>query len=264
MTGTILSNTLRKIFLPSAVALGLLGSVFGTADANRSDLVAFLERTEKMSQPSGFARADFTIELEDGKTESGVLIVDPERSAQFIALKSSGWRSLSPLSWETGTAVKASGKKPSEFGADERIGETDLRPIDAFAFWSVDFSSAYISDSTKNEKTVMLYAPDNHPYELYVLTFNKEKLVPVVSKYFKDSMSNLVRIRKDSDHVMVGARLRPQVVAFEDYDENRSSKVRLTWKKLAEIPAELFDKATFATAEIDWPEPTTDAESAGN
>jgi len=224
----------------------------GPAHATRADLTAFLERAGKMATHTSTVRADMTVELPDGTKDTAVLIIAPEAKHSFVAFRSTGWRALMPLDWGEGRAVKSTGGKPTDYGVDEPLAGTDLRAIEFFPFWDGDLSTAFISDSSRNEKTVTLYAPDEVPYILFVITFDKTTLVPLSTKYFRDQMSNLVRLRKDSDHVMVGSRPRPRKIVITDYTENQTTKIDLTWKTLDIVPTELMSEGTFDKASIDW------------
>ena len=244
----------RRAGVVLALAAILLVSA-SAARANRADLAAFLERTERMSEFTSAARADIVLRTPDGKADQAVLIVDPTGKRQLLALRSSGWRALMPLDWQSGTVAKGSGAKPEPFTADEPLAGTDLRAMEFFAFWKGDYATAFVSDNNRTEKVITLYASKQIPYILFVIAFDKATLVPLVSKYYRDAMSNLVRVRKDSDHVMVGSRPRPRKVEITDYTENRTTRFDLQWRNLTEVPRELMDPGTFSGATIDWPEP---------
>jgi hypothetical protein len=240
------------------VTLVLFASV-GTALANRSDLVAFLERTERMGDYQGPLRADIRVLRADSSVDEAVLIVSPQHKRQFLAFKSTGWRALLPIGWGTGKAVEEAGGKATAYGVDEPLGGTGLRAIEFFPFWQADYATAFISDSNRLEKTVTLYAPKSVPYVLFVITFDKAKLVPLAAKYYKNEMSNLVRMRKDSEHVMVGSRPRPQKIEINDYAENTKTILELSWKVLDSVPVEIMDEARFGEVKIDWRGPTVAA-----
>jgi hypothetical protein len=241
----------RLTILGAAAAIAVLAPV-DHASATRSDLVAFLERSERMVSHTRAVRADLTITTSDGSTSKAVAIVDPKGERVFYAAGKS-WRALAPLKWNaTGKVSTSTDAKPTSFGPDDRLGDTDLRPIDFFPFWAVaDYGSAFVSDNTRLEKTVTLYAPDENPYMLFVLTFDKEKIVPVIVKYFSGQMNNMARIRTDSDHVMVGARPRPRKIVINNYEDNISTTYKIDWKLLESIPQGLFDDSTFYTAALD-------------
>lgn len=222
------------------------------ADATRSDLASFLERAERMFAHNRPVRADIKIRTSDGATDDAVVIIDPEHNRQFFALKSTDWRALSPLDWNKGKAIEKTGAPLVEHGADDRLGGTDLRAMEFFVFWKTDYSKAFISDDNRLEKTVSLYATDERPYQLFVITLDKTKMIPVLSKYYKDSLRNLVRIRRDSDHVMVGSRPRPRKIVITDYTENRETTFELAWRTLESLPEGLMTDSAFHKADIDW------------
>jgi hypothetical protein len=247
----------RSMFVTTVTAAFLAAAA--TCAVARTDLDAFLERTERMSEYPMPARADITILTGDGKTEEAILIVDPASGKQFFAVKSTGYRALSPMDWTGGKAVAKAGAAAVAHGADEPFAELDLRPMEFFGYWAGDYQTAFISDDNRLEKTVTVYAKEEVPYILFVITFGKEKLVPLIAKFYKDQMNNLVRIRKDSDHVMVGSRPRPQKIVITDYTDNDETTLSLAWKSLDSAPVELFRDASFDSANIEWSDVAADA-----
>lgn len=237
------------IVLAAATAVLLCAA---PALATRADLTAFLQRAGKMATHSSAVRADIAVSMPDGTTDSAVLIVSPEHNRSFVAFRSAGWRALMPLGWGQGRVVKSARAKPESYGVDEPLAGSDLRAIEFFPFWEGDYATAFISDSTRNEKTITLYASDEIPYILFVITFDKTTLVPLATKYFRDQMSNLVRLRSDSDHVMVGSRPRPRKIVITDYSENHTTTLELSWKTLSQPPTALLGDSTFHDAAIDW------------
>jgi len=242
----------RRRWSVAAITACIVVAACSAAWATRADLTGFLERAQKMSAHNKAVRADIELTLPDGSTEEAVLMVVPEKNRSFIAFRSSGWRALMPLDWDKGKVVRKKGGKPEAYGVDEPLAGTDIRGIEFFPFWGSDYSTAFISDSTKNEKTITLYAPDEIPYILFVITFDKTTLVPVTTKYYRDQMSNLVRLREDTDYRMVGSRPRPGKIVITDYTENSTTKAKLTWRTLDAVPDELFGDATFYKADVEW------------
>jgi hypothetical protein len=245
-----------------AVALACALIACAPPRATASDLAAFLKRAEKMASNNRAVRADIEITHGDGPAQQAVLIIDPAAGRQLFAVRSSGWRSLLPLGWGKGEAVAGRGAKPKPYDVDEPLAGTDLRAMEFFPFWKTDYSLAFISDDSRLEKTVTLYAPHDVPYVLFVVTFDKAKLVAHLVKYFRDSTNNLVRLRTDSDYVMVGSRPRPQKIVIDDFTENSRTTIDLHWKVLDSVPKALMDEDTFDKATIDWPGPTIAANRA--
>lgn len=239
-----------------AIATASLGLALCTqsAPAGVSDLTAFLQRAEKMGQINRALRVDVRVTRDDGSHDTALILADPARSLAFVAVRSDGFRALAPLEWKTGISVAKDGATPATLGADDPLGALGLRATDLFPPWAHDYTTAFISDETPHEKTVTVYGTETIPYSLFVMTFDKERLVPTLTKYYRERLNNLIRLRKDDEYVMIGARPRPQKVTITDYVENSATSYDLLWSEVASLPAALFDDKGFATAEVPWPD----------
>ncbi|MFQ5352892.1 MAG: hypothetical protein ACE5D3_07445 [Candidatus Binatia bacterium] len=204
-----------------------------------------------MATPNHVLRADIEITKNDGSRDQAILIIDPGAPGhQFLWIKSTGWRSLMPLTWGAGKAIRKAGDQPSAVGVDERVNGLDIRPMEFFPFWAADYGTCFISDENSTERTVTIHAPDSVPYTLFVATFDKAKMVPLVVKYYRDTLSNLVRIRTDSGHVMVGSRLRPRKTVVRDYTENSTTTLEYAWAVLRSAPDGLINESEFHTSSL--------------
>jgi hypothetical protein len=242
----------------------LLASLTSGAQAADNDLIAFLERAEAMCTLNRAVRADVTIRGADGSTDQALLVISPGApgapATEFAAVRSNGFRALVPVAWQArGTAVSGQGASPAAISGDDPLGGTDLRAIDFSPFWKADYTTAFIHDANRLEKTVSFYGPDDVPYKLFVVTFDKAQLIPRQAKYYRESFNNLVRLRTDSGHAMVGSRPLPSRIVFNDYTENTERTYDIRWTVLETVPGAMFDKASFATAPIEWPEPAAPA-----
>lgn len=237
----ILTLLVATLALPATIAL-----------ASVSDLTAFLQRAEKMTLVNRPLRADVRVTRADGSHDAAVVLLDPTRGLAFVAVKSDGFRALSPLAWKPGKAIAKTGATAGTHAADDPFGALGLRPSDLFPAWAHDYATAFISDETTHEKTVTVYGKDGSPYILFVITFDKERLVPTLTKYYRERMNNLVRLRKDESFVMVGARPRPQKITLTDFTENATTTYEIAWSEADTLPAPLFDEATFATTAVPW------------
>ena len=210
---------------------------YPTRPAHAGDLAAFLERTEKMSSANEKVEADVTIRESDGTEKKAHLTIDPADGGTIVfEVADSGWKSETPLGWKDGKGVVKTGASSTKISVDEPLGGTDLRGIDFFPFWKTDYTRAMTSDENTLEQTVSLYADDGRPYSLYVITFDKTKLVPHMIKFYKDSFNNLVRIRTDKDWVMIGSRPRPTKMLIQDYATQSMRMYTFDWK-LAGTPS---------------------------
>jgi len=224
-----------------------------SAPASVSDLTAFLQRAEKMAQINRALRVDVRVTRGDGSQDAALILADPARLRAFVAVRSDGFRALAPLQWKAGISVARTGATPSTLSADDPLGALGLRSTDLFPPWAHDYTTAFISDETPHEKTVTVYGKKAIPYSLFVMTFDKERLVATLTKYYRERLNNLVRLRKDESYVMIGARPRPQKITITDYVDNSTTSYDLIWSEVESLPDALFDETTFATAEVPWP-----------
>ena len=218
----------RLLLATSSCALLAL---IGGRPAHAGDLAAFLERAERMVTVNEKVEADVTIREVDGRTRKAHLVLDPAGDGiEIFEQADVGWKSETPLAWKDGKAVTKTGAESSKLAVDDPLAGSDLRGIDFFPFWKTDYGKAFTSDENPNEQTVMLYADPGRPYSLYVITFDKAKLVPRMIKFYRDSFSNLVRIRTDKGWVMVGSRPRPTEMLVRDFAGNTLRTYAFEWK----------------------------------
>jgi len=98
-----------------------------------------------------------------------------------------------------------------------------------------------------------VWAPPS-AYALVVLTIDPERKVIVQTKYYRDSISNLVKIRKDDDLTQVGGRWRPATIAIEGLRPPGTTRLGLLWREALDAPAVLLTPAGLrAPSPIAWP-----------
>lgn len=83
--------------------------------------------------------------------------------------------------------------------------------------------------------------PASSPYTLEVITFDREKLVPVKTLYYRDTLNNLAKMRRDGPFVLVGRKWMPQTISMETFALHTHSTLTLQWTQSADVPPELFD-----------------------
>jgi len=200
--------------------------------AQAGDLSAWLERTERMNTANDKVEADVVVRDPSGTVRKLHVAIDPAGDGKLtVEAADTGWKSETPLAWKDGgTVVRKTGASPEKIGVDEPLAGTELRGIDFFPFWKTDYARALTSDENTREHTISLYADKGRPYALYVVTFDKEKMVPRMLKYYRESFSNLVRIRTDKGWVMVGSRPRPGAILIKDFKTNALATYTFSWK----------------------------------
>jgi hypothetical protein len=223
-------TSLRNSFAAAIVTLGLVGPAL-PGPAHAGDLAAFLERSERMATVNEKVEADVTIREADGSERKAHVTIDPSGDGKAVfEAPDIGWKSETPLAWKDGKAVMKTGAAETKIGIDEPLAGTDLRGIDFFPFWKTDYGKAFTSDENTLEQTISLFADTGRPYVLYVITFDKTKMMPRMVKYYRETFNNLVRIRTDKDWVMVGSRPRPSAILIKDFSGNTLRTYAFEWK----------------------------------
>jgi hypothetical protein len=221
----------RPTFAAAILATAFLVIPGSPRPAHAGDLAAFLERAEKMSTVNEKVEADVTIKEADGSEKKGHLVIDPAGGGTATFEEAgTGFKSETPLAWKDGKAVAKTGAASARISVDDPLAGSDLRGIDFFPFWKTDYGKAFTSDENTMEQTVSLFADPGRPYSLYVITFDKTKLMPRMIKFYKDTFNNLVRIRTDKDWVMVGSRPRPTQILVRDFAANTTRTYTFDWK----------------------------------
>jgi hypothetical protein len=124
--------------------------------------------------------------------------------------------------------------------AGSEFAREDLTPLHRSAF-----GDRRISDEGAGKLTVSI-VPKESPYSLLVITIDTERTVPLKTLYYRETISNLVKMRRDSDHVLVGRKWLPTTVTMEDFKLRTLSTLRLKWAQDPPIAPELFDPAFLA------------------
>lgn len=226
-----------------ARAIALL--LFVAAPTRGEDLAALLATATQASRPSmpvrGVGRLVTT--SADGTVTHRIAIAQRPSGDLYIEVQSPGFRALLPA---TGKALLASGSAPAPFAADAALAGSEFSREDLQPFDAARFGSPTIVDRSDEEATVQL-DPRDSQYSLEVITFDRQKLVPIKAMTYKDTLNNLLKMRRDNAHVQVGGRWLPTEVTIENFPLKATSTLTLAWTAGDDQPA-LFDPATFATA----------------
>jgi hypothetical protein len=225
-----------------ALHLALLLSTLVTASPVRGDdLAAFLTAAGEATKPSASIRAtgELVTTSPDGTTTQQIAIVQRPSGDLYFALQPSGARALLPVN---GAALlsPASGQAAAPFGLDAALGGSEFSREDLTPFGLARFGSPTVVDRNDSEITVSLDPHKPSQYSLEVITFDRDKRAPVKVMVYKETLSNLLKMRRDSGFVQVAGRWLPTTVAMENFPLRTTSTLTLRW---AEAPdnAALFD-----------------------
>ena len=228
-----------------------------SAVVSAEELDQFLKSVEEASAVSVPLRADgsFTVAAPEGShTDDVALIVHPPADT-YLELHQSGIKVLLLSASDTASRFKPGASKAEDLPPAASIADSDFTPEDLAPFRLARYQDRRISDDTATELTVTLY-PRQSQYSLLVITFDRQKKVPIKTLYYRETVSNLVKMRRDSGHVLIGRKWVPTAITMETFKQRSHSTFALRWTQNPSFPPELFDPVFLPhPSNIVWPAP---------
>jgi len=142
-----------------------------------------------------------------------------------------------------GKAVVESGGHAAPAVMALALPGTDLLLEDLVVFSASMLRTPLVSDDSPAGVVVTGEPAYPSAYALLVFTIDRDRHVVVRTQYYRDSISNLVRVRRDDAFVELGGRSRPGEIVVDDLRQRTSTRMALTWR---EVPA--VDPAVFTPA----------------
>ena len=79
-------------------------------------------------------------------------------------------------------------------------------------------------------------------------------------QFYAKALNNLVKLRTDSDHVLVGKKWFPGTIEVQNFVDNSKATLTIHWSQAASAPPELFAPESFGgAAPVPWDTPATPA-----
>jgi hypothetical protein len=225
-----------------------------TGNAAPVDLNTFLPEMEEAAKPTVTLRADGTLTTTnpDGTTTDQILIIHREDNSLRIELKQ-GTRALLLTGGTAAFIAVKDAKEASPFAADAPLAGSEFTREDLQPFAAGRYKTPRIVDQTSQIVHVAMF-PQQSQYSMLVVTFDREKQVVVKTMYYKDTLNNLVKMRRDSDHVLVGRRWLPTRITMENFALKNISTVELRWSQAPDVAPELFQSAFLGRpSNLTWP-----------
>jgi len=248
-------------------SLGLF-ALLGVDRANATDsngLRLLMLSAQDMNTPQTLLRADVEIEVEGphGKrTTQAIALFAPGKDARWY------WQSREPASR---ALVLGSDRKVLE----QRGTTTQTVPIgaavdalgiayeDLSRFIVDDFKTWQITDESADNILVGMHPAVESGYVYRAYTFDKDKTVPTKAQFYAKTLSNLAKLRLDSDHILVGKKWLPTTIQIQNYVDNITTNLKVRWTQNASAPPELLAPASFpATSPLAWDAPAGTATPA--
>ena len=131
---------------------------------------------------------------------------------------------------------------------------TDLLLEDLEVFTASALRTPLVSDDSPAGVVVTGAPAYGSAYALLVYTIDRGRHAVVRTQYYRDTTSNLVKVRRDGALVHVDGHWRPGEVTVEDLPGSTSTQLRLTWRAVPDTPHSVFTPAGMrAPSPIEWP-----------
>ncbi len=243
-------------FLSLATAVLLMGQAGTAVGMDSESLRLLLLGTQDNNTPRTLLRADVELAL---KTHAG------ERATEAIALfvpgKDARWYlqvkdpAISALILGTERKVL----QRTENGTDTvpisaSIGNLDISYEDLSRFIESDLKLWQITDESRDKVLIGGHAKAKSAYVYRAYSIDKERKVILKAQFYSESLSNLVKLRVDEEHVLIGKKWHPGKIEIQNFPENSTTTLRLRWKQAATAPPELLAAESFSsTTPLPWP-----------
>jgi len=225
-----------------------LASILAPARPARAvSLVELLSAVAIEARTPSTLRADMRIEHEGSPAVEAVLVARGRRV--YLETRTGTRALLSP-----GKVVIARRGHVVRAPVGMVLAGSDVLLEDLEPFGARSMPVAQVSD--ENPVGIVVTGAPAPPsvYALLVHTIDPERSVILQTKYYRDSISNLVKIRKDEDFTQVGGRWRPAAIGVESLRPPSSTRLVLVWREAPDLPAALVTPGgLLAPSPISWP-----------
>jgi len=235
--------------------LALVMSVGSQALADTENLQQFLHRAEEATAVPVPLRADgeLTVTTPDGSRRTAVAMIIRPTADTYIELKDPPTKAVLLGDKDQAYVVEKDAAKAADMALSATFADSDFTREDLEPFRLARYKDWRISDESSGEITVTLF-PKTSQYSLVVITFDREKAMPLKTLYYKDTLNNLVKMRRDGDYVLIGRKSVPTTSSMETFKLRTHSTFTLRWTQSPSFPPELFDPAFLPRpSNLVWP-----------
>ncbi len=217
---------------------------------------------QDMNTPQTVMRADIAIALETHKgprTTTAIAFFAPGKDARwYLQLKEPALAALVRGS-ERKVMQRSDGSlKTTTIG--EPIADLGISYEDLSRFVVDDFKLWQIADENNDIVLAGGHPQVESAYVYRAYTFDKTRTIPLKVKFYVKTLNNLVKLRSDADHVLIGKKWFPGTIEIENFPESSKATLTVRWSQSADAPPELFAPESFpATSPVPWTTPAAAA-----
>jgi hypothetical protein len=153
-----------------------------------------------------------------------------------------------------GRTLVAGNDPPAEAPLDARLADTGVLLWELAPFRADALAVPQISDDGPGGLVVTGAPATPAPYVLLVYTIDRERRTIPRTQYYRGSIGNLARMRRNEGFTEVDGHWRPTEVVFDDLVEKTTTRLSLAWRPAPEAPAVLFEPAGLERPSgLTWP-----------
>jgi hypothetical protein len=222
----------------NAALLGLL-ALLASTPASAEGVKELLEAVAVNARFETPARADIRIECQAGCERAAARAVLFGRGDTLYIEVKDGVRALlrpgEVLLAQNGSAVASTAAHP--------LADSDLLLEDLVVPTASSLRFPQISDDGPAGVVVMGAPAERSSYALLVYTIDRGRRAIVKTQYYKDDVSTLAKIRRDTTFVQVGRHWRPGEVVVESMRSGAQTRIAFSWKEVPDAPPAIFEAA---------------------
>jgi hypothetical protein len=255
----------RKAWQLGIVAALLALTVGPVRAIDSSSLRLLLLGAQDNNTPQTVMRADIAIALETYKgprTTEAVAFFDPGKDARwYVQLKEPALAALvrgaeRKVMVRTGGSIKTT-------GLGEPIADLGISYEDLSRFVVDDFKLWQIADENNDVVLAGGHPQVESAYVYRAYTFDKARAIWLKVQFYAKTLNNLVKLRTDSDHVLIGKKWFPRTIEVQNFLDNSKATLTIRWSQAASAPPEIFEPESFpAASPVPWASPGAPAAKA--
>ena len=237
------------------------GLVLAATSARATDsesLRLLLLGAQDMNTPQTMMRADIAIALETYKgprTTEAIAFFAPGPDARwYLQLKDPAVAAL-----VRGTDRKAMVRSDGSIrtvAIGEPIADTGISYEDLSRFIVSDFKLWQIADESSDVVLCGGHPQVESAYVYRAYTIDKTRTIPLKVQFYAKTLNNLVKLRTDSNHALVGKKWFPGTIEVQNFPENSKATLTIRWSQAATVPPELLAPESFpASSPVPWTSP---------
>jgi hypothetical protein len=251
----------ERVWRLAVVAAVVLAATSARALDSES-LRLLLLGAQDMNTPQTMMRADIVIALETSKgpraTEAIAFFAPGKDARWYLQLKDPALAAL-VRGAERKVMQRTDGSiKTTAIG--EPIADLGISYEDLSRFIADDFKLWQIADESTDTVLAGGHPQVESAYVYRAYTFDKTRTIPLKIQFYVKTLNNLVKMRSDSDHVLVGKKWFPGTIEVQNFPERSKVTLSIRWSQAAVAPPELLAPESFGAASpVPWTSPAAPA-----